>query len=149
MVALANTPVRIAPSVPPTPCTPKASSESSYPNIAFTTVAAKKQTTPPIAPMSSADIGVTNPLAGVITTSPATAPEIAPSTVGLPVLIHSANIQPSVAAAAAKCVLMNAALASPLDPTALPPLNPNHPTHSRHAPMTDSTTLCGGIGTLP
>src|SRR4051812_5269894 len=117
--------------------------------MALTTVAAKKHTTPPMAPMRIADIGVTKPLAGVITTNPATAPEIAPRTVGLPVLIHSANIQPSVAAAAAKCVLIKAALARPLEPTALPPLNPNQPTQSRHAPITESTTLCGGIGTLP
>jgi len=34
--------------------------------------------------MTSADIGVTNPEAGVMPTSPATAPEIAPSTVGFP-----------------------------------------------------------------
>src|SRR6476660_3818826 len=98
-----------------------------------------------MAPMISADMAVTKPLAGVMTTRPATAPDMAPSTVGLPVLSHSANIDPSAAAAAAKCVLINAALASPSDPTALPPLNPNHPTVSRHAPITESTTLCGGI----
>src|SRR4051794_26746791 len=102
-----------------------------------------------MSPMMMADIGVTKPLAGVITTRPATAPEIAPSTVGFPVLIHSANIQPRVAAAAAKWVATNALDAKPFDATALPPLNPNQPTHSRHAPMTESTTLCGGMGTLP
>src|SRR5947207_1957873 len=115
----------------------------------LTTVAEKKQTTPPIAPMTMADIGETKPLAGVMTTSPATAPEIAPSTVGFPVLSHSANIQPRVAAAAAMCVATKALLARPLEATALPPLNPNQPTHSRHAPMTESTTLCGGMGILP
>src|SRR6185436_13476989 len=96
-----------------------------------------------------ADIGVTNPLAGVMTTSPATAPEIAPSTVGLPVLIHSAITQPSVAAAAAKCVAMKAELASVPALRALPALNPNQPTHSNAAPITLITTLCGGIATVP
>ena len=92
---------------------------------------------------------MTNPPAGVMTTRPATAPEIAPSTVGLPLLIHSRNIQPSVAAAAAKWVLTKAALARPLAARALPALNPNQPTHSSAAPITLSTTLCGGIGTVP
>ena len=32
---------------------------------------------------------------------------------------------------------------------ALPPLNPNQPTHSIAAPIKEITTLCGGIGTLP
>src|SRR5215472_8446449 len=112
-------------------------------------VAVKKQMTPPAAPMMRDDIGPTKPLAGVMATRPATAPEIAPSTVGLPPTHHSANIHPSVAAAAAKCVLMNALLASGLAVSALPALKPNHPTHNSAAPMTLSTTLCGGIGTWP
>src|SRR5690242_16923507 len=112
-------------------------------------VAPKKHTIPPTNPMISADIGVTNPLAGVMTTSPATAPEIAPSTVGFPLLSHSMNIHPSVAAAAAKCVFTSAALASPFAASALPALNPNHPTHKSAAPITLSTTLCGGMGTFP
>ena len=81
-------------------------------------------------------------------TSPATAPEIAPSTLGLPVWIHSATIQPSAAAAAAKCVATNALVASADAASALPALNPNQPTHSRHAPITLSTRLCGRIGSV-
>src|SRR5438477_8966520 len=99
--------------------------------------------------MISAYIGVTNPLAGVIATSPATAPEIAPKTVGLPVLIHSMNIHPSAPQAVAKCVAMNALLASAPAFVADPALNPNQPTHRSAAPITLSTTLCGGIGCLP
>src|SRR4051812_38048052 len=99
--------------------------------------------------MMIADIGETKPAAGVITTRPATAPEIAPSTVGLPLFIHSANIQPSVAAAAARCVVTNALLARPLAASAEPALNPNQPTHSSAAPITLSTTECGGIGMRP
>src|SRR4051794_555121 len=106
-------------------------------------------TTPPMNPISMPYIGVVNPEAGVITTSPATAPEIAPSTVGLPVLIHSASTHPKAAAAAAKCVVTNALLAGPFAAPALPPLKPNHPTQSSAAPMNDSTTLCGGIATRP
>src|SRR4051794_31837101 len=117
--------------------------------MCFTTVAPKKQTTPPAKPIARAAIGPTNPAAGVITTRPATAPEIAPSTVGLPVLIHSTNSHPSVAAAAPKCVAMNALLASDPALSALPALNPNQPTQSSAAPITLSTTLCGGIGSRP
>ncbi len=45
-------------------------------------------------------------------TSPATAPEMAPNTLGFPLRIHSASIQPSTAAAVAKCVATNALVAS-------------------------------------
>ena len=79
----------------------------------------------------------------MIATSPATAPEIAPRTLGLPAIIHSIAIHPSTAAAVAKCVAMNALEASDPAATALPALNPNQPTHSRQAPITLSTTLCG------
>src|SRR5512141_66257 len=95
----------------------------------------RKQTTPAISPMRSADIGRTNPAAGVTATSPATAPEIAPRALGLPLCIHSAADHPTTAAAAAKCVATNALVASPPADSALPALNPNHPTHSSAAPM--------------
>ena len=81
-------------------------------------------------------------------TSPATAPEIAPSTLGLPFFIHSATIQPSVAAAAAKCVATKALVARPDAASALPALKPNQPTHSRQAPMKLSTRLCGFMASL-
>src|SRR5919199_3838693 len=95
--------------------------------------------------MASADIGVTKPEAGVTPTSPATAPEMAPSTVGLPVRTHSAAVHPSVAAAAAKCVATKALVASPPAESALPALKPNQPTQSMHAPMKLRTRLCGFI----
>src|SRR5215469_5995762 len=101
----------------------------------------KKQNAPPINPMISAGIGATNPAAGVIATSPATAPEIAPSTLGFPLRIHSAALQPIAAAAAPKCVATNALVASPPAASALPALKPNHPTQSKHAPMKLRTTL--------
>src|ERR1017187_6748709 len=93
-------------------------------------------------------MGFTNPDAGVIATSPATAPEIAPRTLGFPLRIHSANIQPSVAVAVAKWVATKALVASPLAASALPALNPNQPTHSKQAPTQLSTTLCGFMASL-
>ena len=48
----------------------------------------------------------------MIATRPATAPEMPPSTLGLPLRIHSASIQPSAAAAAPKCVATKALVAS-------------------------------------
>src|ERR1700692_2603849 len=93
--------------------------------------------------MNSAGIGWTKPEAGVMATSPATAPDIAPSTLGLPVFIHSARTQPRVAAAAPKGVGTNALVASPDADNALPALNPNQPTHNKHAPMKLRTRLCG------
>src|SRR5579864_42448 len=97
-------------------------------------------------PMPSADMGSTNPAAGVIATRPATAPEIAPNALARPFFSHSAALQLSAAAAAPKCVATKALLASPPEESALPALKPNHPTHKRHAPMKLSTRLCGGIG---
>src|SRR5437588_11925082 len=99
-------------------------------------------------PMASAGIGPTNPAAGVIATSPATAPEIAPKALARPFLIHSAALQLSAAAAAAKCVATNALVANGLDANALPALKPNQPTQSKHAPMKLNTRLWGGMGCL-
>ena len=82
-------------------------------------------------------------------TSPATQPEIAPSTLGLPLRIHSATAQPMAAVAAAKWVATNALRRQSCPAlSALPALNPNQPTHSKQAPIKLSTTLCGGIGSL-
>src|SRR5277367_4831147 len=101
-----------------------------------------------MSPIHNADIGVTKPEAGVIATSPATQPEIAPSAEGLPCRFHSAALQPIAAAAAPKCVATNAEVASVPELSAEPALNPNQPTHSKHAPIKLSTTECGGIGTF-
>src|SRR5215210_7742822 len=101
---------------------------------------------PAIAPTRIAATGPTKPAAGVMATSPATAPEAAPSTVGLPRAIHSVNIQPSAAAAAAVLVARNALAARALASSALPALKPNHPNHSRAAPITVIGRLCGCMG---
>src|ERR1700758_3382701 len=98
--------------------------------------------------MINAGMGATNPAAGVMATSPATAPEIAPKALARPFLIHSAKLQLSAAAAAAKCVATKALVAKGLEARALPALKPNQPTHNRHAPIKLSTKLWGGIGCL-
>src|SRR5450631_1914140 len=95
-----------------------------------------------------AGMGVTKPEAGVMATNPATAPEIAPRMLGLPLWIHSTVIQASAAAAVAKWVATKALVASALAASALPALNPNQPTQSRHAPITLITRLCGFIGSV-
>jgi hypothetical protein len=90
-------------------------------------------------------MGFTKPEAGVIATSPATAPEMPPSMLGLPfasIPRHPAQRR----GRGAKCVATKALVASDDAASALPALNPNQPTHSRQAPMTLSTRLCGFIG---
>jgi hypothetical protein len=53
---------------------------------------AKKQTVAVIAPIKIAAIGLTNPAAGVIPISPATAPVAIPTAVGLPHSTHSQSV---------------------------------------------------------
>ncbi len=115
----------------------------------FSAVAAQKQITPAATPITSAPPTPTKPEAGVIATRPATAPDAIPSTDGLPLLSHSANIQPSAAAAVAICVTAIAKPARPSAATADPALKPNQPTHSIAAPISVSVRLWGAIGSLP
>src|SRR6266508_152562 len=83
------------------------------------------------------------PQHGVIATRPATAPEDAPTMVGLPSRIHSTMIQPSSAAAVATCVLTKATAVMPSAVISEPALKPNQPNHSRPAPSATIGTLCG------
>ncbi len=89
---------------------------------------------------------VTKPDAGVMVARPATMPDAAPSTLGRPLCHHSTIAQLNAAAAAEKCVAANALVASAPAFSALPALKPNQPTHSNPVPMSESTTLCGIIG---
>src|SRR5687768_9272482 len=82
-------------------------------------------------------------------TSPATAPEQVPSTLGLPRRIHSIAAQARAPAAAEKCVAAKALEVTPSDASSLPALNPNQPTHNIAAPSVVYVRLCGGIGSLP
>src|SRR3972149_6969972 len=85
------------------------------------------------------------PTAGVMATSPATAPEAAPRTVGLPRCTHSANIQESIAADAAIWVTTNALVERPPAARALPALNPNQPNQRIPAPKTVIGRLWGAM----
>src|SRR5262249_20249664 len=78
--------------------------------------------TPAAMPMISEPLGSTKPEAGVIATSPATAPEMMPRTLGFPLSAHSTNIQVSAAVAVAICVTAIAMPAAPFAATAEPGL---------------------------
>src|SRR5574341_2591884 len=104
---------------------------------------------PATPPMTIASIGCTNPEAGVMATSPATAPAAAPMTLGFPASAQLANIQESAAAAAAVFVTTKALAAWPLAAAALPALKPNQPNQRIAAPSTMYVTLWGSIGSLP
>src|SRR5947209_12685571 len=97
-------------------------------------------------PMATAPFAVTKPQAGVMTTSPATAPEQKPRTLGLPRNIHSAIGQTKDATAVARVVVVKALAAMTSAATALPALKPYQPTHNIPVPIMHSTMLCGGIG---
>src|SRR4030042_963406 len=99
--------------------------------------------------MMIAETGPTKPDAGEMATSPATAPEATPRTVGFPRYIHSAIIQDKAAAAVEICVTTKAEVAREPEATALPPLKPNHPNQSSAAPKRVIATLCGGMGSSP
>src|SRR5215470_14940921 len=94
--------------------------------------------------MAKAPTGPTKPEAGVMATSPATAPEHIPTTVGLPFSAHSTSIQVKAATAVAICVTSMAMPACIPALTAEPALKPNQPTHNSEAPMKVSTMLCAG-----
>ena len=100
-------------------------------------------------PIQIAEIGPTNPDAGVMATIPATAPVAAPKADGLPRYIHSAAIQANAAAAVDVLVAVNVLVARAPAPNALPALNPNHPNQSKDAPVRVMGKLCAGIGSLP
>src|SRR5690606_29674065 len=99
---------------------------------------------PAAIPMITAELIVTKPAAGVMTTSPATMPEQNPSTLGCPRVIHSATAQANPAVAAASVVVANAFDAIPSAPSADPALKPYQPTQSMPVPIIHSTIECGG-----
>ena len=94
-------------------------------------------------PMIIAPVTFTNPAAGVIATSPATAPDASPKTVGFLEYSHSVNIQTTAATAVAVFVLIKAAPANPFAAKAEPALKPNHPNQRRPAPVTTIVRLFG------
>ena len=144
-----NKPVASAPQMPPIPCMPNTSSESSIRSLWISSTAAK-HTAPAPAPMMMAGITPTKPAAGVIATSPATAPAAAPLADGRRVKNHDTTDQDDIAVAAAALVTTKALAASPLDRLKLlPALKPNQPNHSSPAPSSTSGTLSGVKATDP
>src|SRR5690606_12280617 len=91
----------------------------------------------------------TVPAAGVMPTSPAIAPEAAPSAEGRPLVTASTTLHATTPAAVATIVLIIASDAISSAATAEPALKPNQPTHSSEAPMKVNGTLCGFSASLP
>src|ERR1700716_4104942 len=112
-------------------------------------VQAQKQNAPAMTPMTMPCQGSTNPEAGVIVPSPATAPEIMPSTEGLRRTVHSIAPQVSAPAQAARWVARIAMTAREFAPRADPPLKPNQPTHSNPVPITASDKSNGDRFSVP
>ncbi len=135
--------------MPPTPCTPNTSSESSAPSIFFRPLTPHRQAKPATKPMTIAPIRPTLPQAGVIATRPATAPDAAPSIEALPLNSASPMHQASTAAAVAEKVLMKASTAVLPASSAEPALKPNQPTHSSEAPTMVRVSECGVNDSLP
>src|SRR5579862_6791352 len=100
-------------------------------------------------PMTSPAHGATKPEAGVMVPSPATAPEIMPSTDGLPRPDHSSAVQVSAPAQAERCVAAIAVTAREPTVSADPPLKPNQPTHNSPVPITASDRSNGARFSSP
>src|SRR5476649_1151768 len=100
-------------------------------------------------PITNAPIVPTNPQAGVMATSPATAPDAAPSIEALPLPSDSISDQARVAEAVATSVFRKALAAAPVASRLEPALKPNQPTHKRQAPIIVSGRLWGAIDSLP
>src|SRR6188474_3650913 len=99
--------------------------------------------------MITAEVAVTKPQAGVITTSPATIPEQKPRTEALPRVSHSSMAQTKPPTAAASVVVVKALEAMASAPRAEPALKPYQPTQSIPVPTIQSTIECGAIFSLP
>src|SRR5690242_15977980 len=102
-----------------------------------------------MAPITMPCHGSTKPEAGVMVPRPATAPEIMPSTDGLPRLDHSIAVQVSAPAQADRCVAVIAMTACAPEVSADPPLKPNQPTHNKPVPITASDRSNGARFSSP
>src|SRR5271165_775709 len=96
-------------------------------------------------PISTAPVASTKPVAGVMTTSPATAPEQKPTTEACFLVMNSSAPQVKDPTAVARVVVMNAFAAMTSAPTAEPALKPYHPTQSIAVPTMQRTVLCGDM----
>src|ERR1700682_2768223 len=100
-------------------------------------------------PMISAPMTLTNPEAGVMATSPATAPQAAPITLGWPLRHQETVIHVKAPMAAAVLVTRKALVARAPAVRALPALKPNQPNQSRAAPRTTMGVAWGSIFSWP
>src|SRR5438552_18751931 len=98
--------------------------------------------------MTAAAHGATNPLAGVIVASPATAPVTAPVASGFPSIHQLIAIHDSMPNEPPSIVVTNAFAATPFAARALPALKPNQPNQRRPAPSATKGTLCGATFSL-
>ena len=94
-------------------------------------------------PIAAAAHGSTKPAAGVMTTSPATKPVAAPTSVGLPTRTRSTASHETSAALDAAAVFTSASAATPSGANSEPALKPNHPNHRSVAPSATNGTLWG------
>src|SRR2546428_466553 len=140
----ANRPVASVPQMPPAPWHAKTSSESSR-VVRARQLPTKLHRTPATSPMMIDGIGPTYPEAGVMATSPQTAPTAIPTADGFFFLTQSVSIQLTAAPAAARFVTTSAFTASSFALRALPALKPNHPNHSTEAPRITYGMLFGRL----
>src|SRR5574337_345242 len=133
---LANIPIPSEPIIPATPCTELTSNASSILRCSLKNKTARYDPIPIAIPSTNACSTLMYPDAGVMPTSPAIAPLIAAITLGLPVRIHDNPTQINAEIDDAMCVLMIVFPAKLPDASALPALNPNHPSHNNDEPKT-------------
>src|SRR5215475_11754239 len=96
--------------------------------------------------MNAAAQGGTNPAAGVTVASPATAPVNAPVMLARCSRHQTSASHATMPVAAAVFVFTKATAATPFAASALPPLKPNQPNHSKPAPSATKGMLCGVFG---
>src|SRR5690606_20526373 len=133
MVWVANTPVSIMPTIPPTPWlgnTSRVSSTRDRVRHSTTSRLITEATTP----MISEWLTVTKPAAGVMATNPTTTPIQTPMAVGFLPRAASKKIHANAAAPDAVLVVASAEAAKPFAPNADPALKPNHPNQSNPVP---------------
>src|SRR4030042_5350184 len=99
--------------------------------------------------MAIAGPASTKPEAGVMATSPATAPAPTPNTLAFFVCHQLNSIQVRAAAAAATCVTTKALIARPFAARALPALKPNQPNQRRATPNIIIETSGGSTASFP
>src|SRR5918998_530021 len=138
----AKTPVASMPTMPPTPWQGKTSRVSSRVDF-VRRLTARLLMTLATRPMTMLWGIVTKPAAGVMATSPTTAPMQAPRAEGFLPIIQSKNIQPSIAVADAVLVVANAMAAVPLAASAEPALKPNQPNQSIPVPSRTNGMFAG------